>query len=340
MAPLKIETPTPADIVIAQSVKPAPIAEIAARLGLSDEDYEPQGHVKAKVGARRCSRCMLICAARVQAAGSNTVQLLPRPPAGQPSPAVATCRHARRLPRPLPHGALPANINTNTNIASPHHTARQVRLEVRDKLKEVPNGKYIVVAGITPTPLGEGKRCAAAGCAIRVQGQWQAYVAASGARLAACSWGGRPQPGLPPQLPVHPSLPFPPLPPCPPCSTTTVGLCQALGAHLGKRVVTCVRQPSQGPTFGIKGGAAGGGYSQVIPMEEVRGRLLGLGVGCGWVGCGWVGVGVQDGTRWRVVLPPPLDPSDPPAIAPAHPPPPPTASTHLTPPTLTSSTCT
>lgn len=61
----------------------------------------------------------------------------------------------------------------------------------------------VVVAGITPTPLGEGK------------------------------------------------------------STTTVGLCQALGAHLGRRVVTCVRQPSQGPTFGIKGGAAGGGYSQV-----------------------------------------------------------------------------
>lgn len=46
-------------------------------------------------------------------------------------------------------------------------------------------------------------------------------------------------------------------------STTTVGLCQALGAHLNRKVVTCVRQPSQGPTFGIKGGAAGGGYSQV-----------------------------------------------------------------------------
>ena len=46
-------------------------------------------------------------------------------------------------------------------------------------------------------------------------------------------------------------------------STTTVGLGQALGAHLRKRVVTCIRQPSQGPTFGIKGGAAGGGYAQV-----------------------------------------------------------------------------
>ena len=46
-------------------------------------------------------------------------------------------------------------------------------------------------------------------------------------------------------------------------STTTIGLTQALGAHLKKNVFACVRQPSQGPTFGIKGGAAGGGYSQV-----------------------------------------------------------------------------
>ena len=51
-------------------------------------------------------------------------------------------------------------------------------------------------------------------------------------------------------------------------STTTVGVCQALGAHLGKKVVTCIRQPSQGPTFGIKGGAAGGGYSQVPGMPD------------------------------------------------------------------------
>lgn len=58
-------------------------------------------------------------------------------------------------------------------------------------------------------------------------------------------------------------------------STTTVGLCQALGAVLGKRVVTAVRQPSQGPTFGIKGGAAGGGYSQVIPMEDFNLHLTG-----------------------------------------------------------------
>ena len=81
----------------------------------------------------------------------------------------------------------------------------KVKLEVLNRLKDVPDGKYIDVTAITPTPLGEGK------------------------------------------------------------STTMVGLSQALGAHLGKRVFTCIRQPSQGPTFGIKGGAAGGGYSQVIP---------------------------------------------------------------------------
>jgi formyltetrahydrofolate synthetase len=58
-------------------------------------------------------------------------------------------------------------------------------------------------------------------------------------------------------------------------TTTTVGLSQALGAHLDKRVMTCIRQPSQGPTFGIKGGAAGGGYSQVIPMDDFNLHLTG-----------------------------------------------------------------
>ena len=91
----------------------------------------------------------------------------------------------------------------------------KVHLSIRDRLKNSPNGKYIVVTAITPTPLGEGK------------------------------------------------------------TTTTVGLSQALGAHLGKKVFTCIRQPSQGPTFGIKGGAAGGGYSQIIPMEEFNLHLTG-----------------------------------------------------------------
>ena len=58
-------------------------------------------------------------------------------------------------------------------------------------------------------------------------------------------------------------------------TTTTVGLCQAIGAHLGKKVITVVRQPSMGPTFGIKGGAAGGGYSQIVPMEDFNLHLTG-----------------------------------------------------------------
>jgi methylenetetrahydrofolate dehydrogenase (NADP+)/methenyltetrahydrofolate cyclohydrolase/formyltetrahydrofolate synthetase len=91
----------------------------------------------------------------------------------------------------------------------------KVRLETLERLKDIPNGKYVDVTAITPTPLGEGK------------------------------------------------------------STTMVGLSQALGAHLGKRVFTCIRQPSQGPTFGIKGGAAGGGYSQVVPMEDFNLHLTG-----------------------------------------------------------------
>ncbi len=58
-------------------------------------------------------------------------------------------------------------------------------------------------------------------------------------------------------------------------TTTTIGLSQALGAHLGKRVITVVRQPSMGPTFGVKGGAAGGGYSQIVPMEDFNLHLTG-----------------------------------------------------------------
>ncbi len=57
-------------------------------------------------------------------------------------------------------------------------------------------------------------------------------------------------------------------------TTTSVGLTQALG-KLGRNSVLCIRQPSMGPTFGIKGGAAGGGYSQVIPMEDFNLHLTG-----------------------------------------------------------------
>jgi methylenetetrahydrofolate dehydrogenase (NADP+)/methenyltetrahydrofolate cyclohydrolase/formyltetrahydrofolate synthetase len=90
----------------------------------------------------------------------------------------------------------------------------KVHLDVLDRLADRPNGKYIDVTAITPTPLGEGK------------------------------------------------------------TVTTIGVSQGL-AYLGKKVFTCIRQPSQGPTFGIKGGAAGGGYSQVVPMEDFNLHLTG-----------------------------------------------------------------
>src|SRR5918997_5445452 len=57
-------------------------------------------------------------------------------------------------------------------------------------------------------------------------------------------------------------------------TTTTVGLGQAF-KHIGKRATVAIRQPSMGPTFGIKGGAAGGGYSQVVPMETFNLHLTG-----------------------------------------------------------------
>jgi len=57
-------------------------------------------------------------------------------------------------------------------------------------------------------------------------------------------------------------------------TTTTIGLVQGLGA-LGHKSIACIRQPSLGPTFGIKGGAAGGGYSQVVPMDEFNLHLTG-----------------------------------------------------------------
>jgi len=57
-------------------------------------------------------------------------------------------------------------------------------------------------------------------------------------------------------------------------TTTTLGLVQSLG-RCGVRPIGCIRQPSQGPTFGIKGGAAGGGHAQVIPMEEFNLHLTG-----------------------------------------------------------------
>jgi formyltetrahydrofolate synthetase len=57
-------------------------------------------------------------------------------------------------------------------------------------------------------------------------------------------------------------------------TVTTIGVSQGLH-YIGKKVFTCIRQPSQGPTFGIKGGAAGGGYSQIVPMEDFNLHLTG-----------------------------------------------------------------
>ncbi|KPK86438.1 MAG: formate--tetrahydrofolate ligase [Phycisphaerae bacterium SM23_33] len=119
--------------------------------------------------------------------------------AAKPKPITQVAKEAGIRPKELePYGDVKA----------------KVKLSILDRLAKAPNGKYIDVTAITPTPLGEGK------------------------------------------------------------TTTAVGLTQALGV-LGKKVFLCIRQPSMGPTFGIKGGAAGGGYSQVIPMEEFNLHLTG-----------------------------------------------------------------
>jgi len=117
---------------------------------------------------------------------------------------------------PLPIEWIAASMGLLNREALPYGANKaKVSLAVLDRLGDGGEGALVVVCGINPTPLGEGK------------------------------------------------------------STTTIGLCQALGAHLKKRIITTIRQPSQGPTFGIKGGAAGGGYSQVIPMEEFNLHLTG-----------------------------------------------------------------
>ena len=122
------------DIEIAQEAKMKPIAEIAAGLGLADEDVIPYGRYKAKINHR------LI-----------------------------------------------------------HKASKQ--------------GKLILVTAISPTPAGEGK------------------------------------------------------------TTTSVGLADAMNA-LGKKTMLCLREPSLGPVFGVKGGAAGGGYAQVVPMEDINPRRI------------------------------------------------------------------
>ena len=86
--------------------------------------------------------------------------------------------------------------------------------EVRDKFKDNPDGKLILVTAINPTPAGEGK------------------------------------------------------------TTTTIGLGDAMN-RLGKKCVLALREPSLGPVMGVKGGAAGGGYSQVVPMDDINMHFTG-----------------------------------------------------------------
>ncbi len=89
------------------------------------------------------------------------------------------------------------------------HTKAKIRLDYIAGLADRPDGKLVLMTGITPTPPGEGK------------------------------------------------------------TTTVVGLNDALN-RIGKKAVSCTREPSLGPVFGMKGGAAGGGYSQVVPMDDIN----------------------------------------------------------------------
>ncbi|KAK4963403.1 tetrahydrofolate synthase [Elasticomyces elasticus] len=131
----------------------------------------------------------------------------------QPMPsdiAISRAQHPKLI------GRVAAEVGIAPHELEPYGAYKgKVSLDVLSRLQHRRNGRYILVAGITPTPLGEGK------------------------------------------------------------STTTVGLTQALAGHLNRIAFANVRQPSQGPTFGIKGGAAGGGYSQVIPMDEFNLHLTG-----------------------------------------------------------------
>ncbi len=89
------------------------------------------------------------------------------------------------------------------------HYKAKLSMDFIESLEDRPDGKLILVSGISPTPPGEGK------------------------------------------------------------TTTTVGLGDALN-RIGQRTITCTREPSLGPVFGIKGGAAGGGYAQLVPMEDIN----------------------------------------------------------------------
>lgn len=109
-----------------------------------------------------------------------------------------------------PVGEIASRLDIREEELEPYGKyAAKIDLSLLQRLKDKPDGKFITVTAITPTPLGEGK------------------------------------------------------------TVTTLGLGQAF-AKIGKKAVNCIREPSKGPTFGIKGGACGGGYSQVLPMENIN----------------------------------------------------------------------
>jgi formate--tetrahydrofolate ligase len=110
--------------------------------------------------------------------------------------------------QPIESIAERAGLNPEEFEPYGRHKAK-ISLDVLDRMADVPDGKLVCVAGVTPTKAGEGK------------------------------------------------------------TTTAVSLTQGLGV-IGKQPVLCLREPSLGPVFGIKGGAAGGGMTQVVPMEDLN----------------------------------------------------------------------
>lgn len=190
---------------------------------VGDVDFESASSVVSKItpvpgGVGPMTVAMLlqnvVDAANLYFEGEKARHIKPLPLKVQsPVPADIAISRAQR-PKPITQVANEVGIAPHE--LEPYGASKaKVDLAVIQRLGHRRNGRYVLISGITPTPLGEGK------------------------------------------------------------STTTVGLTQAIAGHLGRVAFANVRQPSQGPTFGIKGGAAGGGYSQVIPMDEFNLHLTG-----------------------------------------------------------------
>uniref|UniRef100_A0A671PUH5 C-1-tetrahydrofolate synthase, cytoplasmic n=1 Tax=Sinocyclocheilus anshuiensis TaxID=1608454 RepID=A0A671PUH5_9TELE len=127
-----------------------------------------------------------------------------KPQEPQPSDAEISCSCQSK-----PIGELAREVDLFSEEVEPYGRSRaKIRLDALKRMEKQPDGKYVVVTGITSTPLGEGKH------------------------------------------------------------TTALGLAQALGAHLNINTFACVQEPSPGSFFGARGIAVGGGYSQIIPLEE------------------------------------------------------------------------